>query len=149
MQFNSLIPELGVFDIAKSLNFYTQVLPFIVEYQRPESSFAFLSLNGSQLMLEQLGGKTAASEQEFREGKWRTGNLEYPLGRGMSLSIKVDDLQFITGRLAAANYPLTMKEREKWYRRDTALEGERQILVMDPDGYLLRFQQYLGQKPVE
>jgi len=41
-----------------------------------------------------------------------------------------------------------MEPKEAWYRRGDVLVGERQILVMDPDGYLLRFQQSLGVKTI-
>ncbi len=53
MKYNHLIPELSVADFNKSLNFYTQILGFKVEYDRLESNFAFLSFQGSQLMIDQ------------------------------------------------------------------------------------------------
>jgi lactoylglutathione lyase len=36
----------------------------------------------------------------------------------------------------------------KWYRHDDIEHGQTQFLVQDPDGYLLRFMQDLGQRPV-
>ena len=77
MQFNPLIPELTVIDIEKSLNFYTELLPFVVEYQRPEERFALLSLGEAQLMIEE------------RNGCWESGTLEYPFGRGINFQIRV------------------------------------------------------------
>ena len=148
MRYNALVPELGVLDISKSLHFYTEILPFKVEYSRPETGFAFLSLGEAQLMLEQMTSSAPASDEEIRDVEWRVAQLEYPLGRGLNLSIAVKALDEITMRLRAANYPLKMEEREKWYRRGEILTGERAILVMDPDGYLLRFQQRLGEKPL-
>ena len=147
--FNNLVPELGVSDFRRSLEFYTKLLPFKIEYDRPEKGFAFLSLGSSQIMIEQISGTEAASDQEFREGRWITGRLEYPFGRGTSLSISVDDLEPILQTLAAANYPLKMAPKDAWYRRDAILVGERQILLLDPDGYLLRLQQSLGVKPLD
>jgi len=38
---------------------------------------------------------------------------------------------------------------EKWYRADAKLKGQKEFLIMDPDGYLLRFVQNLGEKYVE
>ena len=32
------------------------------------------------------------------------------------------------------------------YRQDNKLLGNREFLVQDPDGYLLRFSEYLGEK---
>lgn len=146
--YNDLVPEIGVSDYKKSIWFYTEILPFKIEYDRPEKGFAFLSLRGSQLMIEQATATTAATDQEFREGNWRTGDLEYPYGRGISLSINVDDLDCILRKLADINHPLKMEPKEAWYRREDFFVGERQILVMDPDGYLLRFQQSRGVKAI-
>jgi catechol 2,3-dioxygenase-like lactoylglutathione lyase family enzyme len=149
MRYNDLIPELGVFDIEKSLSFYTRILPFKIEYQRKDERFAFLSVGRSQLMLEQVSGTQVATDVEIRSGAWRTGALEYPLGRGMNLEIRVDSLDQIVSALANAAYPLKMQPREVWYRRESVLVGQRQILVMDPDGYLLRFHESLSEKPVD
>ncbi len=41
MNFKPLIPELSVSGFEKSLSFYTEVLKFHVEFQRPEHQFAF------------------------------------------------------------------------------------------------------------
>jgi hypothetical protein len=37
---------------------------------------------------------------------------------------------------------------DKWYRSNDFEIGQRQFIVMDPDGYLLRFAQRLGQRPI-
>lgn len=79
MKYNHLIPELSVFDFNKSLNFYTKILGFTVEYDRPEYEFAYLSFQGSQLMIEQ--GK------DNKESPWYTGELVYPRGRGVHLQL--------------------------------------------------------------
>jgi catechol 2,3-dioxygenase-like lactoylglutathione lyase family enzyme len=146
--YNDLIPEFGVSNFKQSIRFYTEILPFKIEYDRPEKGFAFLSLRGSQLMIEQLAGTTEATAQELRDGNWRTGTLEFPFGRGASLSINVDSLDLILKNLSDAKHPLKMEPKEAWYRRGEVLVGERQILVMDPDGYLLRFQESLGVKAI-
>ena len=62
------------------------MLPFLVDFQRPEHRFAFLSLQGSQIMIEQ------------RNGHWETAPLEYPYGRGINLAIQVDDLDVVVNR---------------------------------------------------
>ena len=36
---------------------------------------------------------------------------------------------------------------DKWYRRDDMLLGNRQFVVADADGYLLRFFEDLGSRP--
>ena len=81
MRFNKLIPEISVTDIEESLRFYTKILGFKVEYSRPEDRFAFLSLQGSQLMVEEINHN------------WDTGELERPFGRGVNLQIEVDSVE--------------------------------------------------------
>jgi len=38
--------------------------------------------------------------------------------------------------------------KENWYRVDSILTGNKQFLIMDLDGYLLRFAQDLGEKNI-
>ncbi len=136
MHFNSLIPELNVSDFEKSFAFYTQILGFHVEYRRDEDKFAFLSLQQNQLMIEQISTS------------WQTGPLEYPFGRGMNLSIEVDSLAVLLQSLRNHQYPLFREPKENWRRKDQTLLGDREFLVLDPDGFLLRFTQPLGERPV-
>ena len=54
MHFNKTIPELSVFDINNSKNFYVNILGAKIEYERKEDKFIFLSLEENQLMLEEI-----------------------------------------------------------------------------------------------
>jgi len=137
MKFNKLIPELSVSDFKKSIDFYTKIIGFKMEYQRGESKFAFLSFQGSQIMIEEINKN------------WNTGELEYPFGRGINLSIEVENIDSIIESLQKNNYPIKMLPKENWYRKGDILLGSREFLVMDPDGYLLRFTQNIGTKHVE
>lgn len=139
MKFNALVPELNVSDFSKSLMFYTDILGFSVAYDRPEEGFAFLVLGEAQLMIEQIvDGST-----------WQTAALDFPLGRGINFEIEVDSIQPILTRLRETNIPLFVPPEEKWYRVGDYESGNRQFLVQDPDGYLLRFTEDLGQRAVE
>ena len=136
MIFNPLVPELSVSHFEKSLSFYTEVLKFRVEFQRPEYHFALLSYQGCQLMIEQ--GNT----------DWKTGKLEYPFGRGINLAMLVDTLDVLLQSLQEHHFPLFAEPTEHWYRQGQILLGRREFLVMDLDGYLLRFAQSLGERPL-
>lgn len=136
--FNNLIPELIVSDIKNSLRFYCKLLGFNIEYQRPEVGFAFLSYNGSQLMLEQ---------DDFRSSPWRIEPLEQPYGRGLNFSIACPDVAALADTLTTSGYSLRKPVETCWYRENKMLLGERNFLVLDPDGYLLRFAQSLGSRP--
>ena len=127
MNFNKLIPELSVFDINQTKDFYKK-LGFKIEYERSEENFVFMSFEDSQFMFEQIHDKG-----------WNTGTLKYPLGRGINLSIAVDNVE--------ALYENTKNEQIKIYRelsKSTYLvngiaEEQIEFLIQDPNGYLLRF----------
>lgn len=138
MKFNKLIPELNVSNFEKSLKFYTKVLGFRLEYQREKPKFAFLSFEGSQIMIEELN-----------ERNYTTGKLEYPFGRGTHLQIQVNKINSILKSIKANKYPIFVKLHNKWYKKDNKLLGNKQFLVKDPDGYLLRFYEDLGTKSLE
>ena len=132
---NALVPELIVSDLTQSLRFYCEVLGFNVEYERAEDKFAFLSFGNSQIMLEQ---------DWHSESPWRVGPLEPPYGRGMNLSIECSDALALAGALEQAGYSLRQAVEERWYRSNDQHRGQRNFLVLDPDGYLLRFAEDLG-----
>jgi len=136
MKSNSLVPELSITDFQKTLHFYTETIGFTIEYQRTEEGFAYLSLGESQIMVDQIGLTRT----------WATGELEYPLGRGINLQIEVEDVEPIINRLRSEGVPLFMELEEKWYRKDNYEVGNKQFLVQDPDGYLLRFFEDLGTR---
>ena len=136
---NTLIPELYCSNFERSLEFYTQAAGFSVLYSRPEDRFAFLEREGAQLMIEQ-------STQPERT--WLVGKVEYPYGRGMNLQIRVSDVKNLYEALKNTNAKVFVPLEEKWYRSDNTLLGNLQVIVLDPDGYLLRFFQDLGSKNV-
>ena len=134
MHFNQLIPELSVENLEKSLEFYCDVLGFHLEYTRPENQFAFISLEGAQIMLEE------------DNGRWLTGNLEYPRGRGVNFQMEVQCLDRMVASLQSRQIALFREMQEHWRKVDDREYGEREILVQDPDGYLLRFSLSIGSR---
>jgi hypothetical protein len=44
--------------------------------------------------------------------------------------------------------PLAADVVESWYRHDTLLHGQKEFFVADPDGYLYRFYEYIGERCV-
>ena len=135
-----LVPELVVAELEASLRFWRDLIGFSVAYDRPEAGFAYLDLDGAQVML-----KHRAPEDH----RWMTAPLEAPRGRGINFQIEVPALQPILDRLAKAGWPLFMAPEEAWYRANEVEVGQRQFLVMDPDGYLLRLAEYLGERPAK
>jgi catechol 2,3-dioxygenase-like lactoylglutathione lyase family enzyme len=136
MDLAPLVPELICSDIDRSLQFYVDVLEFTVLYARPDERFAYLEREGAQLMIEQSVGRA-----------FLAGELSYPFGRGMNLQIRVSDVDALYARVKAAGAAVYLPMEEKWYRRDRVMLGNRQFIVQDPDGYLLRLYSDLGSKP--
>lgn len=138
MRVNGLVPELAVGDWRTSREFYCDLIGFEVAYERPDEGFSFLTLGNAQLMIDQIGtGRTFTIE---------SASFERPLGRGLNLQILVPHVEWILERLAAAGVPLNLPLEEKWYRRDDHEVGNRQFVVADPDGYLLRLFEYMGTR---
>jgi catechol 2,3-dioxygenase-like lactoylglutathione lyase family enzyme len=133
--FAPLVPELDVFDLEKSKRFWCDILGFQIAYRRPENGFVYLELQRSQVMLCQ------------RNGKWETGNLDRPLGRGINFQMFVASVDPMLGALERANWPLFEECHVAGDRIGDKEKGSRQFLVQDPDGYLLRFAQDLGDRP--
>ncbi|MBO4651204.1 MAG: VOC family protein [Clostridiales bacterium] len=127
MKFNSLIPELAVTDIERTKDFYLNILGFTIEYERPENKFIFVSLEGNQMMLEQ------------ENGHWSVGELEYPFGRGINFEMTVSDVDAIYKRVLDAGIKPFREMQVSNYRSNDEVVVQKEFLVQDPDGYLLRF----------
>lgn len=132
-----LVPELAVTDYEASRRFWCDLVGFSLRYERPEEGFGYLVLGNAHLMLDQINqGRT-----------WATGALEAPLGRGINLEIQVAPLDAAWERLTQAQWPIFVEPEEKWYRAGDVEIGVRQFLIQDPDGYLVRLQQEIGERP--
>ena len=127
MEFNSLIPELTVTDLERTRQFYVEILQFHVEYERPENKFLFLALENNQMMFEQ------------ENGNWTVGALEYPFGRGINFEMTVSDVDGLYQRVIAAGIKPFREMKVSRYRNGDEDIVQKEFLVQDPDGYLLRF----------
>lgn len=135
---NTLVPELTVVSYPRSLAFYRDVLGFSLAYQRLDEGFGFLELGDAQLMLDQADkGRTFAVDDAA---------LEHPFGRGVNFQIQVPEIASLVARLSDAEVSLHLPPEDKWYRTGSEERGNRQFVVADPDGYLLRFFEDLGTR---
>ena len=124
--FNKLIPELSVSNIENSKQFYLS-LGFSILYERVEDKFCFLELDGCQLMIEEINDN------------WNTGKLEYPYGRGMNISMEVKDIDSIYYKVKEKAYPIFRDMQVDKYQVDDKVYFDKEFLIQDVDGYLLRF----------
>lgn len=129
----ALTPELGCRDAARSAAFYQEVLGFSLDYARPAQGFYHLSLGAAALMLEELGPES-----------WLAAPAAPPLGRGMHLQIMVEDAGALCAACLGRGISPYRPLEEAWYRTAAGWEGQQQFVVLDPDGYMLRFASDLG-----
>lgn len=133
-----LVPELYCTDIHRSLAFYVDVLGFGIKYERPKEGFAYLDRQGAELMLDEVG-KTRT---------WLAGPLERPFGRGVNFQIETTDIEVLHGAIVDSEYDVFLPLEKKWYRCGDVMSGNYQFIVCDPDGYMLRFFEDLGDRPI-
>ena len=135
MKFSKLIPEMTVSNLEESLKFY-KTAGFKVEYERPENKVSFISLGEIQFMLQEDSGSD----------KWDVAPLVHPYGNGINFQLEVDDVDRVYKCLKENGYKIAFEMEENWYRQGDRLLGNKEFLVMDPDGYLLRFSEDLGER---
>ena len=126
IRYNSLIPEFSVSNILVSKKFYID-LGFEIVYVRVEDTFCFLSLFGNQIMIEEVNNN------------WNVGELEYPFGRGINISMAVNDIDKFYNNVKNMGIKLYKDIAVSKYRVDDGYVCDKQFLIQDPDGYLLRF----------
>ena len=135
LEFNKSIPELSVTNLENSLKFY-KTIGFKIEYDRPENKFVFISLGKIQFMLQEISNND----------KWNVMELTYPFGNGINFQLEVNNVNEIYKNLKDNNYKITFEIEENWYRQGNRLLGNKEFLIQDPDGYLLRFFEDSGEK---
>ena len=126
MKFNSLIPELSVTDIEKSKEFYLN-LGFKIMYERKEDKFCFLYLEDNQIMIEEINNN------------WNVGEMKYPFGNGINISMTVSDIDSFYENIISKKIVLFRIIKTSKYRVDDIIYEDKEFLLQDPDGYLLRF----------
>lgn len=136
----SLTPELYCSSIEASLVFYTEVLGFEIQYQRKEEGFAMLERQGSRIMLDEINKNLTDGAKRI----WLSAVLEKPFGRGMNLEMRITQIDALYKRVQQSGATIFLPLEEKWYRVNDSEVGNRQFIVLDPDGYMLRFAEDLG-----
>ena len=133
-----LVPELWCSDFEKSLSFYTDTLGFHVDQRRDQDHHAYISYEGSQLML--------ASWKP--DGTWEPAPLEQPYGRGINFQLLVSDVRHLYASVTSAGIKPLVDIYTKDYWRGDRIDQRTEFAVLDPDGYLLRFSQVESHKPI-
>ncbi len=108
---------------------------FNLSFERPEDRFGYFDLGGAQIMLLQSPG---ADIYQIN----RTG----PNGKGLHFQIELNSISELISCLQAASIPLASEITEEWHRAGEIVHGQREFFVADPDGYLYRFFEYIGER---
>lgn len=70
--FARLVPEIDVFDLARSKTFWCDILGFQIAYQRPENLFMYIELQRAQVMLKQ---KMGTGKPGLWSSRWGAGSI--------------------------------------------------------------------------
>lgn len=101
-----------------------------------------LERQGSRIMLDEIRNNSVSGTDRT----WISGPLETPFGRGINLEIKTSNVDELYDSVQKAGANIFLAIEEKWYRANDIEIGNRQFIVLDPDGYMLRFAQDLGER---
>ena len=118
------------------------VLGFEIQYQREDERFAMLERQGSRIMLDEISNNLADGANRT----WILAALEKPFGRGMNLEIRTTQIDKLYNHVQQSGATIFLLIEEKWYRVNDTEVGNRQFIVLDPDGYMPRFAQDLGYR---
>ncbi len=132
-----LVPEFEVSNIEKTKQVYIDIFGFVVSFERPEEKFAYMERGDIHIMLEEATGPGR---------RFHVADLEYPYGRGINFQIEIDDVDVVYERIQRSDLKIHIPMEERWYRRKNVELGNRQFVVCDPDGYLLRFFTDIGER---
>jgi hypothetical protein len=89
--------------------------------------FCFLELEENQIMIEQINDN------------WNTGVLEYPFGRGINISMSINDIDKFYNILKEKEISMFKDLEVHKYKANDIVYEDKEFLIQDPDGYLLRF----------
>ena len=70
---------------------------------------------------------------------WSVGKLSYPFGNGINLSMEVSDIDALYQKVKKLDIPIFRELKVSEYKVDDEVYQDKEFLIQDPDGYLLRF----------
>ena len=127
-----IVPWLYCANLKESLAFYRDVLGFSLRGARAEERSAYLEYSGGRIMLQELPSDALLA-----------GKLEHPYGRGIHLLIETPDVDALALSASESCTTIFVKPRNRWYQVGEDMEGHREVVFQDPDGYLVRCYQRL------
>ncbi|MCX7116217.1 MAG: VOC family protein [Gammaproteobacteria bacterium] len=139
-----MTPELYCINLKVSLAFYMDILEFKMLYQREEEGFAMLEYQGARIMLDEIKHPSVSGSRT-----WITAPLEKPLGRGIHLQIKTNDVATLYKKVCEGSATIFLPLEEKCYLAGEVELHHQQFIILDPDGYMLRFVEVIDEQKRE
>ena len=126
-----LVPEIYCSDIEATKNFYVNAFGFEIKYERQEEQFSYFTLNGVDIMAEEISDERRC---------WVTDDMKKPFGRGVNFQWDVAEIEKMYLRIKAmAPDSIFLEMETKSYKCGDQIVVQKQFIVQDPDGYLFRF----------
>jgi catechol 2,3-dioxygenase-like lactoylglutathione lyase family enzyme len=133
----TVVAKLWCSDFQESLRFYTESLGFRIGQHKEGSSHAYLLLSTAQIMISNFA----------QDGTWETGPFSRPLGRGINFSFFINDVQSFYDKLVSDGISPFVDLYTIWYWRPDCMANHKEFALLDPDGYMLRFSECIGNRP--
>ena len=76
---------------------------------------------------------------EEKNDNWSVGKLEYPYGNGINISMSVNNIECLYENLKDKKIQFFLELKINEYRVNNKTFQDKEFLIQDPDGYLLRF----------
>ena len=76
---------------------------------------------------------------EEKNDNWSVGKLEYPYGNGINISMSVNNIECLYENLKDTKIQFFLELKINEYRVNNKTFQDKEFLIQDPDGYLLRF----------
>lgn len=76
---------------------------------------------------------------EENNDNWNVAKMEYPYGNGMNISMTVENVDYLYKTLKDKQVKIFLNLEINEYRVNNKIFQDKEFLLQDPDGYLLRF----------
>ena len=76
---------------------------------------------------------------EEKNDNWNVAKMEYPYGNGMNISMTVENVDYLYKTLKDKQVKIFLDLEINEYRVNNKIFQDKEFLLQDPDGYLLRF----------
>ena len=76
---------------------------------------------------------------EEQNDNWNVGEMEYSFGRGINISMSISDVEKLYEELKNKSIKMFLNLEIHEYKVNDEIYKDKEFLIQDPDGYLLRF----------